>query len=504
MQREKFSDITVNIDVEKVIKSPSFGCPLLVFPDTISSGNAYLECDGYDDAVEKYMNAAMASTKTVPLTTPATATEWSEENGGAATFKKGSGSIYTNGNGTLNKDGSLITYNGVSYNYLDCTEDATITFKSSLFNRPVLKFGVAMLNDKGTASSKNYNSSYIKIMKNGKVMSSYNVTKDEPIIISERLSKAASGTVDTYTICWSKSVYIFNLAVFDFPVRVMDALETFYIQENSPEKIAMFLYRGYELDVTEEDIATLFEQDWRDMVYIGNVGEFIRYASRYAEIKDDKMIFILDDGTNLANSEATEFDGRDHTVVFYNNSDATSKGAKTITALVAETAARDVGSFTYKNMSLTDVPSANVTVAELKALHNENINSYVTKCGVGVTSEGKTTSGEYIDIIDSKDWLILQIEYTLQQALINNPKVAYTDAGINYLASLVVNVLNKAWGNGMINTTDDGKGDYTVNFAPRSETTKEDRAARRYTGGKFSFNLAGAIHEAEVNGTINI
>lgn len=502
MQREKFSDITVNIDVEKVIKSASFGCPLLVFPDTMSSGNMYLECNGYDDAVEKYMNAAMASTKTVPLTTPAAATEWSEEKGGAATFTKGSGSIYTNGNGALNDNGTLITYNGVSYNYLDCTENATITFDSSLFNRPMLKFGVAMLNDKGTASSEGYNSAYIKIMKNGKVMSSYNVTKEEPIIISERLSKAASGTTDTYTICWSKSVYIFGLAVYDLSVRVIDALETFYMQENSPEKIAMFLYGRSEVDVTEEDTAALFERDWRDMVYIGNVGEFIKYASRYAEIKDDKMIFILDDDTD--DGIAAEFDGRDHTVVFYNNSDDTGKGAKTITALIAETAARDVGSFTYKNMPLTDVPSADVTAAELKALHNENINSYVTKCGVGVTSEGKTTSGEYIDIIDSKDWLILQIEYKLQQALINNPKVAYTNDGINYLASLVVDVLNKAWVNGMINTTDDGKGDYTVNFAPRSETTKEDRAARRYTGGKFSFNLAGAIHEAEVNGTILI
>lgn len=500
MQREKFSDITVNIDIEKIIKSASFGCPLLVFPDSIaSSANVYLECEGYDDAVKKYIDVISAGVKTVPLTTPTAKVEWNEEKGGITTFSKtGSGTIYTNGNGP--DDGGLISYKGVDYNYLDCDEFSSISFDSSEFNRPILKFGAAMINSNGAKSSK-FNSSYISIMKNGEVIASYNVTQDAPIMISERLSKPSTGTTDTYTICWSHSVYLFDLAVYDISVRVIDALETFYMQKNPPEKNAMFLFQNSE-DVTEEDTVALFEQDWRSMVYIGNINQFIKYASRYAEIKKDKLIFILDDGTD--NSIKTEFSGRERTVVFYNNSDTTSHGAKTITALVAETALKEVGSFTYKNIPLINVTAANITPTELKTLHNSNINSYVTKCGVGVTSEGKTMSGEYIDIIDAKDWLILQIEYRLQQALINNDKIPYDNNGISLLESVVVNILQEAYNNGMIAENEDGTAAYTVNFAKRSETKASDREKRQYVEGKFSFDLAGAIHSVTVNGTINI
>lgn len=500
MQREKFSDITVNIDIEKIIKSASFGCPLLVFPNSIdSSANVYLECDGYDDAVKKYIDAISTGIETVPLTTPTIKAEWNKEKGGITTFSKdGTGTIYTNGNGA--DDGGLVSYNGTSYNYLDCSEFASIIFNSSDFNRPILKFGAAMINSNGIKSSK-FNNSYISIIKNGEVISSYNVTPDEPIMISERLSKPTTGTTDTYTISWSRSLYIFDLAVYNINVRVMDALETFYMQENPPEKNAMFLFRFSE-DVTEEDIATLFEQDWRSMVYIDNINDFIKYASRYAEIKKDKLIFILDYGAD--DSIKTKFSGRDRTVVFYNNNDKTGKGAKTITALVAETASKEIGSFTYKNIPLVNVTPANITPTELKTLHKFNINSYVTKCGVGVTSEGKTMSGEYIDIIDAKDWLILQIEYRLQQALINNNKIPYDNNGISMLESIVVNVLLDAYNNGMIAESDDGTPAFTVNFAKRSETKASDREKRQYMEGKFSFDLAGAIHEVTVNGTINI
>lgn len=503
MQREKFSDITVNIDIEKTIKSASFGCPLLVFPDSIdSSANVYLECEGYDDAVKKYIDAISADVKTVPLTTPTAKVEWNEEKGGITTFSNtGSGTIYTNGNGASNDDG-LINYNGTTYNYLDCSEYASITFNSSDFNRPILKFGAAMMNSNGIKSSK-FNNSYISIIKNGVVISSYNVTPDEPIMISERLSKPSTGTTDTYTICWSRSIYLFDLAVYNINVRVMDAIETFYMQEKPPKKNAMFLFRFSE-NVTEEDTAVLFEQDWRSMVYIGNINEFIKYASRYAEIKKDKLIFILDDGTDDSTNIQTEFSGRERTVVFYNNNDKTGKGAKTITALVAETASKEVGSFTYKNIPLINVTAANITPTELMTLHESNINSYVTKCGVGVTSEGKTMSGEYIDIIDAKDWIILQIEYRLQQALINNDKIPYDNNGISLLESIVVNTLQDAYNNGMIAEDDDGQPVFTVNFAKRSETKASDREKRLYVEGKFSFDRAGAIHGATVNGIINI
>lgn len=503
MQREKFSDITVNIDVEKVIKSASFGCPLIA--GNFDGVDGYFECNGYDEVIHTLINNS--TLKTVPLTTPTEATVWETEKGGITTFTKNKGAITTNGYDEATDDTGMIDYDGKTFNYLDCREDSIITFDSTGFNRPILNFGVALTNNKGKQSTENHSNSMITIRKNDKVYKTYVVTKDSPIMITERLDKPKTGTTDTYSIECSYGIYLFGLGVCDFGVRLTDAIETFYMQDNAPEKVAIYSYNTSE-DVDYNALMNLFSKDWRSMIFVGSqVDRFIQEVSKYAEIKRDKLIFVLD-STATTDSGISQFSsyfsGCERTICFLNNEDDLGKGAKTITGLVAETATKPIGSFTYKNIPLKNVPTADVTASELKAIHEANINSYVTKCGQGVTSEGKTMSGEYIDIVDAKDWLILQIEYKVQQALINNDKIPYTDTGINYLASIVVDVLNNAWRNGMINTTDEGQGDYTVNFAPRAETKKEDRAARRYLEGKFNFNLAGAIHEATVNGTILI
>ena len=72
------------------------------------------------------------------------------------------------------------------------------------------------------------------------------------------------------------------------------------------------------------------------------------------------------------------------------------------------------------------------------------------------------------------------------------------------LESGVVDVLKEAYDNGMIAESEDGGGAYSVNFAKRSETKASDREKRQYVDGKFKFELAGAVHEATVNGTVSI
>ena len=128
-------------------------------------------------------------------------------------------------------------------------------------------------------------------------------------------------------------------------------------------------------------------------------------------------------------------------------------------------------------------------------------------CGLGggdVSSDGKTANGEYIDVVDAKDWIVMQIRYQLQQALIINDKIPYTNNGIAMLETYVINVLQQAYNNGMIAEDDEGNPAFSVDFAGRSYTKASDRAKRDYVEGKFSFDLAGAIHTVTINGVINI
>ena len=173
-------------------------------------------------------------------------------------------------------------------------------------------------------------------------------------------------------------------------------------------------------------------------------------------------------------------------------------------AVVGATAGLAVGSFTYKNIKLVGVEPEDKSVGEVKAIHDAGAICILKKAGDVVTSEGKTTSGEYIDVVDSKDYIISNITYKAQKLLNDSPKLSFDNIGITQLENVVTNVLADAYGLGIIATNDNGTPAYSTSFATRAETSAADRADRHYKGGKFTFDLAGAIHNATINGTLNI
>ena len=114
-------------------------------------------------------------------------------------------------------------------------------------------------------------------------------------------------------------------------------------------------------------------------------------------------------------------------------------------------------------------------------------------------------NGEYIDIIDSKDWIISQIVYRTQKLLNRAKKVPYDNTGIAMLEAECLTVLKEAAAMGMIAfATDAERYLYSVNYALREKQTDADRVARRYVGGSFEFELAGAIHSQSKRRNINI
>lgn len=173
-------------------------------------------------------------------------------------------------------------------------------------------------------------------------------------------------------------------------------------------------------------------------------------------------------------------------------------------ALVGATAGLAAGSFTYKNIKLVGIEAEDKSVAEVEEIHNAGAMCILKKAGDIVTSEGKTTSGEYIDVVDSKDYIISNIVYKTQKLLNNSPKLTFDNIGITRLENVVTNVLAEAYTLGIIATRDNGTPAYTTTFASRENTSEADRAARHYKGGAFSFELAGAIHMATINGVLNI
>lgn len=274
--------------------------------------------------------------------------------------------------------------------------------------------------------------------------------------------------------------------------------ELIFMQENAPKKIAVCSTAETAVEFLSED--KNISKDWRQLLVLSS-SETDETGDIAAKIEtlDGKLYFA---NVGVDYKPATALTSYSRTVVFYCNP---IDGYKLpAAALVGETAGREAGSFTYKNLILKGIEPQDVTESQIEAIHKAGGITFVTKAGDNVTSEGIVASGEYIDIIDSEDYIVQQLAYQTQKLLNTAGKIPYDNNGIAMLESVAVNVMQDAYNNGIIAAAEDGGADYTVSYAAREDTEETDRAERKYISGTFSFALAGAIHKVEITGEITI
>lgn len=277
------------------------------------------------------------------------------------------------------------------------------------------------------------------------------------------------------------------------------AIQLLFSQSHAPRRIAVCAVTNGAATALGD--AALAGKGWRQLIVVneGDTASTPTAISTVVEAMDGKVYFAsldLDDSTTITTS------GLRRTVLFY--CDASEDIPVPVAALVGETAGRDAGSFTYKNLVLSGIPAQDLTDSEIDDIHSKGGLTFVQKAGDNVTSEGKVAGGEYIDVIDCEDYIIQQLAYKTQKVLNNAAKVPFDNNGIGMLESVAVDVLQTAYNNGMIITNPDGTPGYSVNYALRENTKDTDRANRLYVGGNFSFALTGAIHTVEITGEITV
>lgn len=288
-------------------------------------------------------------------------------------------------------------------------------------------------------------------------------------------------------------------AGFAITTAVYKAAQLMFAQANAPKQIAVCAVAEAATAALAD--AALIGKGWRQLVVVseGENASTPSAISAAVEALEGKLVFI---GVDADADPGITVNGIRRTVVFF--CDATEEVPVPVAALVGETAGREAGSFTYKNLILSGIAAQDLTEAEVNAIHAKGGITFISKAGDAVTSEGKVVGGEYIDVIDSEDYIIQQLTYKTQKLLNNSAKIPYDNNGIAMLESVAVDVLQGAYNNGMIASTADGAPDYSVDYALREDTSEADRAARKYIGGNFKFALAGAIHEVEITGEITV
>lgn len=285
--------------------------------------------------------------------------------------------------------------------------------------------------------------------------------------------------------------------LFDEGTEVYEAAKVLFLQENAPEKIAVCA----DTVKTTDGLAKVFDEEWRQLITVSTAVEgesTLKEVADYIETKNDKILFCTVEDLNSLKALGLNALNRTVAIVYGGTS------AYPQAALVGATAGLDVGSFTYKNMVLKGIEPEEYEELDLDEIHTNGGICIVKKAGDIVTSEGLVISGEYADIIDSKDYIIKNIEYQVQKVLNINRKLPYDARGIDLLESTVINVLKDAYNNQIIAEDEEGTPMYSTKFTSRAEASEENRRKRKYTGGTFQFTIAGAIHNVEINGELEV
>lgn len=264
-----------------------------------------------------------------------------------------------------------------------------------------------------------------------------------------------------------------------------------FSQNPAPQEIAMagMLWDDITNEATDL-VAKLNEivdkdSDWFHFVCAENNSEAVTALAEWADANDKIYWVTTQDLSQPALME------NENAVVMYHD-DESAYVAEGLAAIAATTLP---GEITFKFKTVNGVKEANITATELSQLHKDNGFSYVRKMGVLQTTEGKTTSGEYIDVVLGAYFLKFRIEEGVMYLAINSKKIPYDNRGIGMLISVVDTVFKQGVRQGIILRDDDGNGVYEINALTREEVMKNDIANRVYNGLEATAKLAGAIHE---------
>jgi len=223
-------------------------------------------------------------------------------------------------------------------------------------------------------------------------------------------------------------------------------------------------------------------------------------------LANDRMCGFAPQYTKPAQFVSGEFtSGADYTALMANKSAwgifvAEPRSTFKEAAWFADMLPRDPGSATWAFKTLEGVGADTWTPTERALIEGptHKANHYTAEAGVGITRPGKTFGGEWIDVTRGLAWLAARMEERLFSALLNNPKIPYTDGGFAVLVGEVRAQLKEAEQRGVI------ASGWAVTITAAAAQAPADRAARIVRGLEFSATLAGAIHTINIAGTVTV
>ena len=171
------------------------------------------------------------------------------------------------------------------------------------------------------------------------------------------------------------------------------------------------------------------------------------------------------------------------------------------------------GSITWKWKSPVGAIASDYSFAELSQIRSGHGQTLSKRAGVVYSDEGVTTSGEYIDVIQSRDFVKARLSEALFALMVKTDKIPYDNTGFAKIEDAIRTVLREAGDLGIIAKvvteedqakSDEGTYKFIVSVPNLNDISTNNRALRKIPGISFSFVIAGAIHALTINGVITV
>ena len=302
-----------------------------------------------------------------------------------------------------------------------------------------------------------------------------------------------------------------NTAAADY--CVYQAVSTALAQSPGPEEIYLTVRQTVTENETTsaEPISTTLDRalrfnSWAGFCIVGTVTNAdITAAAAWAE-ENMKLFGFTWTGTTIP----VAITNYDHTFAVYagdlDTTETNPATPYTAVAMMAKCFGYEPGSETWALKNLKNITPSALSSAKINTIKEANSNYYHTVADRAVTQTGVVGSGEWIDNIRFRDWLISEIEYRLAAFMTANTKVPYNDAGIAGIQNVIESVLIEGQRIGGIDADiydgDEVDRAYTITVPKAANIAKATRRSRQLSNIEFSARLAGAIHKVMIRGKL--
>lgn len=172
------------------------------------------------------------------------------------------------------------------------------------------------------------------------------------------------------------------------------------------------------------------------------------------------------------------------------------------------------GESTLAFKTLPGIAASKLTAGQTSALEAKNVTHYQRSQGVNFLFEGKSSSGEFIDLRIGADLIAARIKEAVYAKLFQEPKLPMEQSGIDVLRGIVQGVLDRFTSTptraSILAAEVRDEAGNVIDSGPRVEPLSiadvpaADRAARRINPIRFSGRFSGAVHGVTFEGSISV